>query len=148
MDPVIFLAQVAPAPAPTPVPSTPLVPPPGTGAAATAFGGQGLDVSFVGMFMHAHIVVQLVMVLLLSGRLHSIITPLIRSAWRILMVLFTFGVFLYLLAVVAYVTLVRTFKTKTKFPLVIIWEALCLLLFLFSLCLVHNHSPLLILWIG
>jgi biopolymer transport protein TolQ len=65
MDPVIFLAQVAPAPTPAPIPSVPLVPPPGTGGAVTAFGGQALDVSFVGMFIHAHIVVQIVMVMLL-----------------------------------------------------------------------------------
>jgi biopolymer transport protein TolQ len=65
MDPVIFLAQVSPAPAPAPVPSVPLAPPPGTGAATTAFGGQVIDVSFVGMFIHAHIVVQIVMIMLL-----------------------------------------------------------------------------------
>jgi biopolymer transport protein TolQ len=65
MDPVIFLAQVTPAPAPAPVPSVPLTPPPGTGSAATAFGGPAIDVSFVGMFVNAHIVVQIVMVMLL-----------------------------------------------------------------------------------
>ncbi len=64
MDPLILLAQAAPAPGP--VPSAPLAPPPGIGAAATtAFGGAPIDVSIVGMFLHAHIVVQIVMILLI-----------------------------------------------------------------------------------
>ncbi|MBL8674714.1 MAG: protein TolQ [Rhodospirillales bacterium] len=66
MDPLIQLAQAVPAPAP--VPSTTLPPPPGTGPAIagplTSAAGS-VDVSFVGMFLHAHLVVQLVMILLL-----------------------------------------------------------------------------------
>ncbi|MCW5748395.1 MAG: protein TolQ [Alphaproteobacteria bacterium] len=72
MDPFIQLAQAVPPPAP--VPSTPVAPPPGTGStvASTLTGGTGaIDVSFVGMFLHAHPVVQGVMVMLLLASVWS-----------------------------------------------------------------------------
>jgi biopolymer transport protein TolQ len=71
MDPFLLLAQAAPPPAP--VPSAPVTPPPGTGTtAAGALGGTGaIDVSFLGMFLNAHPVVQIVMVMLLLASVWS-----------------------------------------------------------------------------
>jgi biopolymer transport protein TolQ len=70
MDPFILLAQASPPPAP--VPSTPVAPPPGTGTTvAGALGGSPIDVSFVGMFLHAHPVVQIIMVMLLMASVWS-----------------------------------------------------------------------------
>ncbi len=71
MDPILQLAQAVPPPAP--VPSTPVPAPPGTGPVASTLGaGTGtIDVSFVGMFLHAHPVVQAVMVMLLLASVWS-----------------------------------------------------------------------------
>ncbi|TWT12694.1 protein TolQ [Reyranella sp. CPCC 100927] len=70
MDPFTQLAQASPPPAP--VPSTPVLPPPGAGSTVAGTVGTGaIDVSFVGMFLHAHLVVQIVMVLLLLASVWS-----------------------------------------------------------------------------
>lgn len=71
MEELIQLAQAVNPVPPTPVPSQPVAPPPGAGQAAGAVAAGVPDMSIVGMFLQAHVVVQIVMILLVLASFWS-----------------------------------------------------------------------------
>jgi len=71
MDPLIQLAQATNPNPPAPVPSQTMAPPPGSGQVASAIAGAMPDMSMLGLFLQADIIVKIVLVMLVLASFWS-----------------------------------------------------------------------------